>query len=286
MTPKNGLISTAVTAARFVPPSDPTQRPDQPERVNAHAGKYAGGVALVVLGGSSGGFWEQVRDAVRPDVILTANGATRLPGADYWMLTENMNHCHTRAGQGDKYLEGFLHVLDPENTAENLFISHRSWNLLGTYGIDERRCTAIRRADPGDLSLFNLRAYGLGFLAGPLSEARHAWKPGVKVRLGTVGAQLLHLAGILGCAEVHTVGFDLLFADPEHHHWYQHPRYETGIFRTPQMFVEYKGAATQAWWVETARWLKEIEWIFERDGLRWVDHSGGLLAIEGLQCAR
>lgn len=253
--------------------------------MNAHAGKYAGGRALVVLGGPSGACWEALRETIRPDVLLTANGATRLPGADYWMLTENMNHCHTRARKGDKYLEGFLHVLDPGNTAKNQFVSHRSWNLLRGYGIDPGACTSIRRAYPGDLDCFSLRKYGDGFLAGPISRAEQAWQPGVKVRLGTVGAQLLHLAGILGCAEVHTIGFDLLFRDPEKHHWYAHPRYETGIFRTPQMFVEYKGAATQAWWVETALWLKEIEWIFKRDGLRWVDHSGGLLSIVGAACA-
>ena len=121
-------------------------------------------------------------------------------------------------------------------------------------------------------------------MAGPISQAEHAWKPGVKVRLGTVGAQLLHLAGILGCAEVHTIGYDLLLGEASDH-WYEHPRYAVGAFRTEQQFITYKGYRTQVWWVETARWLKDTEWIFERDGLRWRDHSGGLLTLEGLKCA-
>jgi len=262
-----------------------SERPDDPAAVMQHANRYAGKVCLAVLGGPSGALWESVRDEVCPDVIITANGATRLPGAEYWLLTENMNHCHTRAKQGDERLAKFLHVLDPGNTAAHLFVSHRTWNLLGPYGIDPGRCTPIRRGYRGDLSMFSLREYGLGFMAGPISRAESAWKPGVKVPLGTVGAQLLHLAGILGCAEVHTVGFDLHFPDADRHHWYEHPKYAVGIFRTAQQFVTYKGLATQAWWVETAKWLKEIEWIFERDGLQWRDHSDGLLTVEGLKCA-
>jgi hypothetical protein len=108
---------------------------------------------------------------------------------------------------------------------------------------------------------------------------------GAKVHVGTVGAQLLHMAGILGCAEVHTVGFDLMFCDNHAHHAYDYPLYKRDKFRTDKYRVEYKGIDTQWTWIETAQWLKEIEWIFERDGLKWFDHSGGLLKAEGLKSA-
>lgn len=279
---RTGPTSTLETARSRALPSDPTLRPDEPERVAKHAGLYRGGVALVVLGGPSGARWEEIRKKVKPDVLLTANGATRLP-ANYWLLTENMNYCHRRARNGDQQAAEFLHVLDPGNTARNLFISHRTWNLLGEYGIDVDRCTRIRRSEI--LTGFTMRSYGEGFMAGPLSQATEAWQTGVKTRLGTVGAQLLHLAGILGCREVHTIGFDLVFPDPERHHWYGYPKYTADHFRRPEMFVNHEGVNTQAWWVETARWLKALEPLMEGDGLVWTDHSHGLLELEGLRCA-
>ena len=52
-------------------------RPDNPTAVAMHEGRYFGGRALVVLGGPSGKSWESVRDKIKPDVILTANGNTR-----------------------------------------------------------------------------------------------------------------------------------------------------------------------------------------------------------------
>ena len=121
-------------------------RPDDPAGVMAHAGRYDGGCALVVLGGPSGQGWAGLRDAIRPDVILTANGATRLAGADYWMLVENMNYCHNGAQRGSERLAAFLGVLDPGNSAGVLLVSRRSWDLLDAYGVDSDRCVRIRRA--------------------------------------------------------------------------------------------------------------------------------------------
>jgi len=250
----------------------------------AHADRFYGGVALVVLGGDSGMDWMKLRDETQPDVIMTMNGMTKLPGADYWLLAENMNFCHIRGMQGDKRLMDFMHVLDPENTAEFKLVNHRNWNLLPLYGIDEEDCISIRRTGYADLNNFSFREYGEGFLNGEMSEADEAWEPGVTVRKGTVGLQLLHLAGILGCKEVHTIGWDLMFRDKNKHHWYDHPTYTDGRFRTKKMFIKHKGVDTQAWWVETANYLKSLQDVFERDDLEWRDHSDGLLKLEGVWC--
>jgi hypothetical protein len=271
-------------------------RPDNPKAMAMHKDRFYGGTALVILGGPSGAGWERLRDAVAPDVIITMNGATRIPGADYWLLTENMNFCESRKDR-DERLAAFMHVMDRGNTAETLLVSHRSWNLLPTYGIDESRCVRVMRARYPRLEI-DLRNYGKGFLKGPLSRCR-GWEPGVRVCVGTVGLQALHLAGILGCAEVHTIGFDLMFSPQRHkghkdgqlgheekHHWYEHPRYEAGRFRTEEMFIEYRGVRTQGWWMETAKYLKSLRDVFERYELIWQDHSEGLLAVEGAWCAQ
>jgi len=261
-------------------------RPDDPVAMSAHHGRFYGGKALAVLGGPSGQGWATLRNEIKPDVIITANGATRLPGADYWLLTENMNYCHNLSQKGHQRLGKFLHVFDKMNTAKVQLVSHRSWNLLHLYGIDLRKCISIRRKGyelddiPQD---YTLREYGQGFMAGGMSKCG-GWQKGVKILMGTVGMQLLHLAGILGCAEVHTVGFDLTLDNPKKHHWYKHPTYEADRFRTEEMFVDHKGVTTKRWWIETAQYLKSIEYLFERDGLLWRDHSNGLLKLEGLQC--
>ena len=179
-------------------------------------------------------------------------------------------------------MAGFLSVFDPDNTAETMLVSHRSWSLLQDYKIDTDRCVKIRRYGrplneiPED---FTLREYGDGYLAGGLTT--DGWEKNVRVRKGTVGLQLLHHACILGVKEIHTIGFDL----SSNRHWYKYPDYEAARFRTEDMFVEYKGVATQKWWLETADYLKGIEYIFERDNVTWIDHSNGLLKLKGLKCA-
>ena len=52
------------------------------------------------------------------------------------------------------------------------------------------------------------------------------------------------------------------------------------------MFTEYKGFRTMFFWLDAAMYLKQIEGIFKRDGLRWIDHSQGLLSAVGLASAK
>jgi hypothetical protein len=165
--------------------------------------------------------------------------------------------------------------------AKNKMVSHWSWGLLQ----DTSNCTKIRRQgrETNEMTDFTLRDYGDGFLAGGLQKDKQAGAP---VHVGTVGAQTLHLAGILGCAEVHTIGYDLMFRNHERHHAYDYPVYEVDKFRTNQAFKVYKGVPTLQTWIESAQWLKAIEYVFDRDGLKWTDHSDGLLKLEGLRCTQ
>jgi hypothetical protein len=258
-------------------------RYDDPQGVMQHAGRYDGARALVILGGYSGQEWERVRDEVRPDVILGANGVNAMVrDMDFWICSENMNYTHNRAVQGDARAVEFMEMFHRESGARVKLVSHRSWNLLR----DRDRCISIRRVgyEPDQVpSDFSYRLYGGGFMSGWVFRDRNVMR--LPQRVGNAGGQLIHMAGILGCAEVHTIGFDLLFREDTHHHWYQYPVYKVDHFRNPGNFIRYKNVDTQFIWLENARFLKSMEACMKRDGLRWVDHSDGLLKIEGLECA-
>jgi hypothetical protein len=263
-------------------------RPDDPNAVMAHAGRFSGGVALIVLGGPSGQDWQRVAGQVRPDVILTANGNIDLPGAEYWMLTENMHYQWNQAKRGDGRGMEFMRMIEGPHTARFKLISHHSWDLFA----DHNNCIRIRRQGyelsqiPPD---FSFREYGEGYLSGWMFKHISAAQRNVNFHVGTVGLHLLHHAGILGCREVHTIGFDLMIKG-ERHHWYSHPPYQADRFTNGNMFTRRRYGDlfvdTRWAWVETAQYLKAIEYLFERAGLAWRDHSEGLLKLEGLQCAQ
>lgn len=261
-------------------PTDP--RYDKPTAAMQHAGKYAGGKALVVLGGYSAKRWQEVREEVNPDVLIIANGANAMvKDADYWICAENMTRAHRRAVEGSQPDKEFVEMFHRNAGAKFRLISHRSWNRME----NTSNCIAIRRQgyELDEIAqYFSFRDYGLGLLAGWLLRKKES---GAEVHVGTVGAQCLHWAGILGCSEVHTIGYDLMFRDETRHHAYDYPVYTVDKFRAEQFRTEYKGVATQWAWLESAEWLKAIEYLFERDGLRWRDHSGGLLSVMGLKCA-
>lgn len=265
---------------------DIVERPDDPHGVMLHANAYYGGKALIVLGGPSGEKWERVRDDVRPDVILGANGVNaKISNLDYWMCAENMTRSSKLADQGDQRSQDLMDMFYRDTGKAVRLVSHRSWQLLR----DTAGCVRIRRRgyELGEFPLdFTLREYGEGYLWGWMMKKTDALHKSIRTHVGTVGVHLLHHAAILGCIEVHTIGFDLKFPGTSSlHHWYKHPPYMPDRFRTSKMFTEYKGVKTQWDWIEAAQFLKSVEPIFERDGLRWKDHSNGLLSLEGLKCA-
>jgi len=249
-------------------------RPDDPERMMLETDKFHGGTALIVLGGSSAAGWESLRDEVKPDVILGGNGANVLVhNFDFWMCAENMTPWATKE---DPRSISLMQMFYRDTGAKSKLISHRSWSLLK----NTANCIRIMRDKNHGNGLgttpdyFSFRDYGKGFLNGWLFKHREA---GAEVHTGTIGTHLLHLAGILGCSQVHTIGFDLCFKDKQVHHAYPYPIYQPDRYRTEKMFVPYEGLDTQLVWIETAQFLNEIQPYFVRDGLQWQDHSAGLL---------
>lgn len=265
-------------------------RPDDPLAIELHKNRFYGGVALCVLGGPSGKDWKRIQDEVKPDVLLTANQNTNI-GADYWMLAENMSYQHFESIKGDKRGEDFMKMLSTSNNAKVKLINHRNYvsngapSLIDYYGVDISNAIIIRRVgwELLDHKTFTLREYGDGFFYGPIFFRKECVKPSIRFHVGTVACHLIHLAGILGCFEVHTIGMDFCFKEGKHH-WYNHPKYVPARFRTEKMFTNYGDIPTLWEWVDGAGFLKSIEWLFERDNLKWTDHSNGLLKAMELKC--
>jgi hypothetical protein len=260
-------------------PDEP--RLDDPEEVAKHKGRYQGGVALVVLGGYSAAHWQEVRDEIKPDVIIGANGTNgMIRGLDYWLMVENLAYSRRRAAEGDPKYKAIMEMFHRESGAKNKFVAWTSWDYL----TDTTNCVRIRwqGRELDEMDDFTFRDYGSGLLAGWEQDKKEY---GVAVYIGTVGAQCIHLAGILGVREVHTIGYDLMFREAGRHHAYEYPLYCADKYRTPASFLEYRGVKTQQTWVETAQWWKAIEYQFDKDNLIWRDHSDGLLKLEGLKAA-
>jgi len=265
------------------------KRLDEPQKMKAFEGRYYGGTALLVLGGSSGSNWEAVRDEVNPDIILGANGTCfEIDNLDFHLVVENLGRAFKRANEGDKRYKRIIEIISPNNTARVKLISFLNWKNKNI--VDSRvKCIKIKRmGELGDrydeqIKTFSFREYGEGFLAGPMFDHPGALSnERIKFRVGTVATQLLHLAGILGVSEVHSIGWDFCSYD----HWYKYPTYQPDKFRSREMFTEYEGVPTQWDWIKGAEWLKStVEPLMKRDGVKWVDHSDGLLNVMGLECA-
>lgn len=256
-------------------------RPDDVAGMLSYEGRHYGKKGLIVLGGYSAEKWEALRDEIRPDILLIANGANaKIHRADYWLCAENMTRSYNLALAGDKRAAEFFAILNRTGPKVRL-VSHRSWHLLK----DKRGAVRIRRKSydiPEIPKDFSIRKYGEGLWGGWLMKDT---KAGAKVMVGTVALHLLHLAGILGLSEVHTIGYDLCIKNDASHHWYEYPTYQVDRFRTPEMFVTHLGLKTQVYWVETAQYLQKIEHRFADEGMIWKDHSDGLLQRMGIKAA-
>lgn len=268
-----------------------TSRNDDYDGVMNFKDQHKDGIALIVLGGTSGSDWEDLRDNIQPDVILGANGTCfKIHDLDFHLVSENMHMAANRASQGIQRYQEIMGIFTRIHQAKTRLISCLSWDLLNG---EHENCISIRRwgeADPDGYACqvknFNVREYGDGYLHGRYVQKQNALKRGVKFRVGTVAAHLLHHAGILGVREVHTIGFDMCFKDSDSHHWYRYPTYQVDKFRQEAMFTEWDNLKTQHDWLEGAIWLaEEIDPMFRREGLTWYDHSDGLLKAVGMENA-
>lgn len=260
-------------------PLFPDGRPDDVQAVRQHEGRYEGGIALAVLGGPSAQNWKRLHAELQPDIVLGANGVNAaIAGLPYWMVTENMGyaHRHRKMSHWAQVMEMFYR----DTGAQVKMINFKNWELMRNGG-NLQGCIKVKRKGypEGEWpESFSLRHYGEGFMSGWNFQdpSKHS-----NQQVGTTGAQLLHLAGILGCREVHTIGFELVGND----HFYRYPEYGPDHFRKPENFVMFAGLATQAVWLEGARFLSTMRPYFERDHLIWRDHSHGLFEELNLWCA-
>jgi len=257
-------------------------RPDNFEMMELLTGKHTGQKALIILGGSSAANWQQIRDEIKPDILIGVNGVNgQINNLDYWLCIENMRHTFKLAKDGD------ARSLELLKMYRRTGAEWRIINYLSSYIIRNKiNLICVKRFgvdDPDNPGEFSFRKYNGGLITGWIYDGEV--KTYLDLRVGTVGLQALHLAGILGCSEIHTVGYDLCFKSDSEHHWYTYPSYESNYCFGPEMMTEYKGLKTLYWWIDTARYLKQIEPLLERDGITWIDHSDGLLRAEGLKCA-
>lgn len=273
-------------------------RTDEPEKMNALMGLHNGGKALVIAGGPSAkdGGWQNLKSQINPDVIITANGATQIPQADFWMLAENMSRAANKMEYGNQRDQELMKMITAPNTAKIKLISHHNFerkngnpSVIERFGINTSNVIIIKRKGYEIEEIppnFTLREYREGFFYGGLIKTREAVGRRVQYHVGTVTMHMIHLAGILGCQEVHTIGYDLCFPNGVNsdHHWYIHPKYQPDKFRTEKMFTQFQGLDTMWDWMEAAEFISQIEYIFKRDRFKWVDHSHGLLSKMGLWC--
>lgn len=261
---------------------NPNSTAHDPVAMQKIEGKEKGKRALLILGGNSAERWKEIQKKVNPDILITVNGVnSRISNADYWICAENMTRSQKLAKTGDKRSQQFYQIIN-RPSAKIRFISHRSWHLVE----DKSNAISIRRKSYALDEIpenFSIRKYGDGIWGGHFFNHPEA---GAVVMVGTVALHSLHLAGILGCSEVHTIGFDMMFSDPLHHHWYNYPTYQADRFRTEKMFVEWNGIPTQLFWIETVEYIKAVEHRFLDEGMLWKDHSHGLPEAMGLECTK
>jgi hypothetical protein len=269
-------------------------RPDEPVVINKHKGKFEGSRALIILGGPSGKQWNRVRKEIDPDVIITCNSATAIPGAEYWVVGENLNRAFIHSGHVERDYQ-YLHVFRAKNTSKFRLINWQNWmpnchkdleSVASHFHLHSPNIIRFNRAWIG--KDFNLREYGPGLMLGARFKKRAEIGCRTDWSVGGVAFQCLHWAGILGCSKVHTIGFDLCFPDgrnASHHWWKGPPDYEPDAFRVEKLFTNYLGVDTQWDWVEAAEFAGEIEPVFKQAGLDWKDHSNGMLSRMGVWCA-
>ena len=243
--------------------------------IREHRNRFEGGKALVVLGGPSAKDWRDIK----ADVVIGVNGVNqKIKKLDYWLCTENMNYPVKMSKKGEQRYVEIMEMFQTTGAKQRL-VNSKSYQYLA----DKIGVLTIDRigVEAEDLHRYSFRRYEEGFINGSL--LKHSEGMRGAVRVGTVALQAIHLAGILGCDEVHTIGFDLCLQDT--HHWYKYPVYEQTRFFTEDMFIDYKGLKTMWFWVETAEYMKTADDVMLSDGLKWTDHSGGLLEKEGLWCS-
>lgn len=237
--------------------------------------------ALLVGGGPSGEDWPELYEMLtsrdgRPPVVITMNGCSQDPKlvehSDFHLALE----CDPNK---DGNMPAWQWIPMPNTIVlMNWRLAHPEWigacpDILEGYRKHCRRLMLVERSNgdygpPED----NVRESRHGLWYGPFLGV-----PGIPP-LGTGACQLPHLAGLIGCREAHSCGFDLCLRDDAAHHWYRDELYNDPNGRKPSWeVIEHDGLKTFEWWRQSAYYLAGLRWLWWQQGLHWHDHSCGLL---------
>lgn len=246
------------------------RRPDDYKAVNALKNKHKGKVGLIILGGPSGAQWKQVADRVKPDILLGPNGCSEAIGdlLHYWMCIESTGRrmrCFQQLGPRVR------------------MVHHSAYKWLH----NKDNAIAVNRdgfdiEKKNKLEQFSVREYGLGFISGNMMVAPVEMGP---LRVGTVALQLIHLGGILGLKEIHTIGYDQRFRGDKHH-WYPYVKYQPNKYWGEDMFTEYKGIPTMWFWIRTVEYMQKFRELLPQWDYQWFDWSNGLHQVMGMPQGR
>ncbi|HSW65409.1 MAG TPA: hypothetical protein VLH56_19185 [Dissulfurispiraceae bacterium] len=221
---------------------------------------------MIILGGPSGINWGRIKRLVQPDFLIGVNGVSCVLG---YKLKYYLN---VEAWDG-RY--GIPPGFNDSRPTYRL-INWKRYRFL----TDRHNVIKVRRGGPVFLtgSPWSIRRYDNGLATGP-PMIKHVKVPTLT---GTVAAQALHLAGILGLTAVHTIGLDLCWQNGEHH-WFDYPPITAdNRYWYPSMLTEHKGLKTMHWWIESAEYLRTLKAKMLSEGLSWQDHSNGLLQAMGV----
>lgn len=235
--------------------------------MNGLTGKHKHQRGLLVLGGPSGRGWRDLQKHLQPDLLIGVNGTiAAMPGVlDYWLCMESWDRAHEP-------------VWFQDTRAGVRIVTWKRYNMLQ----DKTNAYAARRGGPWFLTvktgpMWNPRVYEGGLYHGDLMRRPelHVQEP---VPIGTVCIQALHLACILGLSEIHTIGQDMCFKPGAEDHWYPEvPVSHDNIWWDERMFTKQFGLDTTYFWLDSAQLLLRAKARFLQCGMKWTDHSDGLL---------
>jgi hypothetical protein len=175
------------------------------QKIAVLEGRHPASRVLVVATGPSARqvlpYGERLHD--RYDVVIALNGSVmHLPRMDYFLSVES--HAH---------LWPWYHHPVPEGTIR--CVSESGRRLAEEAGQpDLQPAYLLLRhlyADPIDIRHYRNRSGEEGLVVGPRGETR--------LGRGTVSAQAIHFASMLGAAEIHLIGADLHFHGPVQHYY-------------------------------------------------------------------
>lgn len=227
-------------------------------------GRWTGQTALLVAGGLSAANWRELKKRVKPDIVIGVNGAVQDAGSelDFWVTTETTSALRTEWIM-DECPKHRIHNWKCQTAPIQRLDTEGKWveTDLRIPSNDKTYWLARVEVHPG----FLLRDYGLGLIMGPYGHHLGSY-------ITSVSLQAFHLACLLGCWQVHTVGLDFCVPAVEgDHHFY--PDQQIAAKR----LIPWKGVQTLRVWLELVRWWKEkIRPMCAQEGIEWTEHSGGL----------